>query len=112
MWLLERILRSITNTDNIPSHWAAVPPAMPAHDLYAAWWGQNITPREIQPNSDPMDDESKQLVVDIDQGLWEPPLGEILLRREFLNTLTFLESWAEENPKPGVIISGQRGIGQ
>ena len=97
--------------------------------LYEAWWGKDITTRTIPaiPISDDIDnkyanDESPPVgvlsqpiahtIVDIDQGLGMTPIGEILLRREFVTTLEYIQSLASRRPRSGVIVTGQPGIGE
>ena len=40
------------------------------------------------------------------------PIGEILLRQEFVAILEYTESFASEDAESGVIVTGQPGIGQ
>ena len=69
------------------------------HDLREAWWGNELT---------------DQSVVDIDQTVEgiDAPLGQILLRQEYVITRDLLESYASKNPRNGIVITGQPGIGQ
>ena len=51
-------------------------------------------------------------IVDLDQGIARTPIGEILLRQEFVTTLEYIESIAHKYPRRGVIVTGQPGIGK
>jgi len=97
-----------------------------AYALYEAWWGKDITTRTIQtiPNSDDIEDVNDastpppvgvpilHAIVDIDQAVGNTPIGEILLRREFVTMLEYIESFAHKHPQSGVIVTGQPGIGE
>jgi len=97
-----------------------------AYALCEAWWGKDITTRTIQtiPNSDDIEDVNDastpppvgvpipHTIVDIDQAVGNIPIGEILLRQEFVTTLEYIESIAQKYPRRGVIVTGQPGIGE
>ena len=95
-----------------------------AHVLYEAWWGKKITERTIQIPGDFDNDVSSpssvgmspqptvHTIVHIDQSIGPLPIGEILLRQEFLAARQFINSIALTYPRSGVIISGQPGIGE
>ena len=69
-----------------------------AHDLHEAWWGNKLT---------------NQSAVNVDQKVdGVTPVGQLLLRHEYLKTRTLLESYASKKPSKGMVITGQPGIGQ
>ena len=97
--------------------------------LREVWWGKDITTRTILaiPNSDDIEDVNDvstpppvgvspqpivHTIVDLDQGIARTPIGEILLRQEFVTTLEYIESIAHKYPRRGVIVTGQPGIGE
>lgn len=90
-----------------------------AHTLYEGWWGKEITERVISGDFDnDMSSSSsagvspQPTIVHIDQSTGPLPIGEILLRREFVAARQFIESIALNYPASGVVISGQPGIGE
>lgn len=90
------------------------------HALYEAWWGKEITERTI-PISDDFDNDvndvspqapKSHIIIDIDQGIEHKPIGEILLRQEFVTLREYTESLASQRPESGLVITGQPGIGE
>ena len=90
----------------------------PLYKLHEAWWGKAITTRTI-PISDDIDanDVSTQpplgvspqsivdgwhTIVNIDYGVTARPLGEMLLRREFVTTLQVVKSHTSGFPESSV----------
>lgn len=101
------------------------------HALYEAWWGKSIITRTIPavPISDDIDNDVNEVstpppvgaspqpivhtIVEIDQSIGtKEPIGEILLRQEFVTALEYTKSFASRRPQSGVIVTGQPGIGE
>jgi hypothetical protein len=128
--------RSTTDTNNMASlleqrrNWIHLTEGR-AYALYEAWWGKAITERTVPaiPISDDIDNDVGYVstpspvgvspqpivhtIVDIDQSIGaRSPIGEILLRQEFVTTLEYIKSLASSRPRSGVIVTGQPGIGE
>jgi len=91
-----------------------------AHALHEAWWGKEITEPTI-PMTDDFDNDvndvppqapKSHIIIDIDQGIEHKPIGEILLRQEFVTLREYTESLASQRPESGLVITGQSGIGE
>ena len=96
--------------------------------LYEAWWGKAIATRTVPaiPISLDIDNDvstpssvgvsprpTVHTIVDIDHSVGaRKPVGEILLRQEFVTALEYTKSFVSEDPESGVVVTGQPGIGE